>query len=192
MVTLSEREIHLGQVLREWAVAEEDRIAQASPQLGQIVGRVATSSSSTPQDVALAVYGAFIVRGQFFAHFVAQPTKWFEASVPVSEIGALYLCRYFEAYEHLPERPNLRTIGELAQRDASFRLKDPFDPSRMKGRPALVSHSPAGPLCVLEGTHRLVAIHRLVKAGTPPIESLNVIVGICAQAKDWHMWRPRP
>ncbi len=50
MATATEREVHLSQLLLVWAVAEENRIAEASLPLGQIVARVAASSSPAVEE----------------------------------------------------------------------------------------------------------------------------------------------
>jgi hypothetical protein len=37
MITLTKSDVHLGQLLKEWAVAEQDRISKEYPQPGPIV-----------------------------------------------------------------------------------------------------------------------------------------------------------
>lgn len=183
----------IGIVLLNWAKAEPDRIAKEFiPVIAGYASKAASGAPLTYDDVRWALVGIIGTRGPYFAHFLLNVTRWQVASCPAQEIGALYLNRYFEHYPDLPEHPDLRNIAELAEGDPKNRLDEPFDLAKMQGKPMLVSYSAAGPWCVLEGTHRLVAIQRLVAAGTPPIESLEVIVGICEQATDWHMWRPNP
>ncbi len=157
MITTTTCEVPLGEILLDWAKAEADRIArEVSPQLGAYAARAASGAALSNKDVTMAVIGVLLARGQFFAHFLAHPTRWLVASCPVQEIGALYLDTYFERYCDLPGYPDIRTVAELAERAPKFRLNVPFDIARMHGRPMLVSYANVGPWCVLEGTHRLV------------------------------------
>lgn len=184
-------EIDFGEMLFDWAKAEPHLIAKQAPYFAPYAARAAAGEVLSNGEITLAVTGILISRGQFLAHFLAHRTRWFVASCPVQDIGAINLCRYFERYPDLPGHPNIRTVAELAECDPKNRLDEPFDLAKMRGRPMLVSNTEAGPWCLLEGTHRLVAIHRLVDAGKAPFESFEIVVGICERARDWRMWRPQ-
>src|SRR5271157_4556193 len=138
MITTTTREVRFGEILFDWAKAESDRISrEVSPQLGAIAARAAAGEILSNRDVTLAVIGILYCRGQFFAHFLAHPTRWLVATCPVQDIGALYLDTYFEHYPDLPGNPDLRTVAELAERDPKNCLRGPFDLAKMQGKPVL-------------------------------------------------------
>jgi hypothetical protein len=188
MITVS-TEIPVGEMLLDWARAEPARITKCFPAFSDLAARGAAGASLTKKEIGQLVGGLLTARGVFVGHFISHPTQWLAASCPVADIGALNLCTWFERYPDLVGHPNLRTVAELAHRDPNCRLPTPFDKAKMRGRPILVSDSVGGPWCLVEGTHRLAEIFRLVEAGKPPFEILEIVVGVCPEAKVWYSWR---
>ena len=192
MISVSSNSVVEEKWVLEWARAETTRLVKGHFISESVATRSNANMRLSPDQKRSLRKAICDHRGPFFGHFTAHPTNWFEASCPVADIGRLHLCTHFET-EHKVDGivRNFPTVAALAKGDPSFGVKGKFELASIRGRPMLVSDSSSGPWCVLEGTNRLVAIHRLVEAGKCPFESVPIIVGVCPTAKEWHWWRPK-
>ena len=177
-------------VLLSWARAETRALVDRNFINKELAARSDSNADLSPDDIRDLIRGIECYRRGFFDHFIANPTAWFEATCPVSEIGNLSLCSYFYGtYKVNCEARIFPTLAELAEGAPEFKLPDTFDWNAMRGRPTVVCSRHNGPWCILEGTHRLAEIYRAWKASKSMPESVPCFVGVCETVEQWSFWR---
>jgi hypothetical protein len=144
--------------------------------------RVLDRSTLSDGDVNQIVIALKYVREPLVGFFLSHETRWLTADFPASELGVVRVLHCFAEAS-----PN-RTLAELAQRKPEMG-RFSFEPSITRGRPIFVGPAEGGPWCLMEGNHRCCSVFRGNAAGAEVINSIRVIVGVCALAPEWHWWR---
>lgn len=151
----------------DWGYAEADRLKEAGFVTDAFAAKVRSRAKLNAGEEVQLMRAIVEHRGGFFSHLVQHLPGWYLAKLQVSAIGSLKLNTHFRDQHRVNGKiQDFRTVEELATGDPLFVVKGPFSWNLMQGHPMLVAEGNLGPWCVLEGTHRLVEINRLVTRGT--------------------------
>jgi hypothetical protein len=177
------RSISLDRMLLAWALAEPNEWGMGRP--ADLVRNVEAREPLTAGEEADAIRWLLAGRrGHETAAFRALDASWYEADLPIAEVGrAVPHAHWRERHwvMHTPSTPPPRDVAEFAKRvdiPDSFLGERTPDPAKSH-RPILLCTDERGPWRVAEGNHRVVAVWQAHLRGDPRYQATcRVLLGI--------------
>jgi hypothetical protein len=187
----TDRTATVEEVLLGFAEAELDQCLDPASAMFLLSKSAATW---TLEERRAALMGLGGRRGVMLVPLLALEPKWSEATLPTGEVPSLRstegpwfaglapnwtLAEFVDSFARGKDSPDPGLKGKVR------RLADTFDVAQLRGRPILVGDPGGGPLTVLEGTKRFLAIATRLNEGKPIPDPIPVYVGLTPQIGDW-------
>jgi hypothetical protein len=194
------------EMLKDWAIAEASnesrwtdlqKVKPVVPKETLEKVKAGTVNKISEQEWANLVQAIKGFRSPLLAGLLPLVSYWYTGELATNQLKNLRIIKYLPFWEIAPSQEFVEVVKALEQHrhinDAGFlnnveRLKGKFQPSRMLGRPILVSRDAVGPYTVVEGYTRLSVMLLRQLEGTRCESSVTIILGVSERIEEWNWY----